>query len=319
MGASFQLRSGSMGQGHSHASSAEMEAGNRKRLAFALALTALYMVAEVVGGYLSNSLALLADAGHMFSDVAALGLSLAALGWSQRPATAARTFGFHRAEILAAFINGAALLAVAVLIAIEAWERISKPEEINASLMLAIAAGGLAINLINLRILSGGKKESLNVRGAWLHVMADTLGSVGAIIAGLSILIFGWVWADPIASLLITALVVYSAWGLLRETLDVLMQSVPRHIALEDVIGALEEQPGVVDVHDLHIWSLTSGRHIATTHLVVTGTIDPQAVISAARRLLSERFDIDHTTIQVESSDSRISCNPCDPPARAAS
>ncbi|MDH3201475.1 MAG: cation diffusion facilitator family transporter [Myxococcales bacterium] len=308
-----------MGQDHSHAGSAAKAAGNRKRLAFALALTAVYMVAEIVGGYLSNSLALLADAGHMFSDVAALGLSLAALGWAQRPATTARTFGFHRAEILAAFINGAALLAVAILIAIEAWERLSKPEEINATLMVGIATGGLAINLINLKILSGGKNESLNVRGAWLHVMADTLGSVGAIIAGLSILIFGWVWADPIASLLITTLVVYSAWGLLRETLDVLMQSVPRHIALEDVIGALEEQPGVVDVHDLHIWSLTSGRHVATTHLVVTGTVDPQAVISAARRLLSERFDIDHTTIQVESSGSRISCNPCDPPARAAS
>ncbi len=308
-----------MSYGHSHAGSAEQASGNRRRLAAALTLTAVYMFAEIVGGYLSNSLALLADAGHMLSDVAALGLSLAAVGWSQRPATKERTFGFHRAEILAAFINGAALLAVAALIAIEAWERMTKPEEINATLMVSIAAGGLAINLINLRILSGGKNENLNVRGAWLHVMADTLGSVGAIAAGLSILIFGWVWADPIASLLITGLVVYSALGLLRETLDVLMQSVPRHIALEDVVGALEEQPGVIDVHDLHIWSLTSGRHIATAHLVVAGAIDPQAVMSGARRLLSERFDIHHTTIQVESSDSRISCNPCDPPARAAS
>lgn len=308
-----------MGQGHSHAGSAEQAAGNRRRLTFALTLTALYMVAEVIGGYLSNSLALLADAGHMFSDVAALGLSLAAVGWSQRPATMARTYGYHRAEILAAFVNGAALLVVAVLIAIEAWERISKPEEINATLMVGIATGGMVINLINLRILSGGKNENLNVRGAWLHVMADTLGSAGAIIAGLSILIFGWVWADPIASLLITALVVYSAWGLLRETLDVLMQSVPRHIALEDVTTALEKQPGVIEVHDLHIWSLTSGRHVATTHLVIDLHIDPQTVMSAARKTLSERFHIHHSTIQVESSDSQISCNPCDPPARAAS
>ncbi len=308
-----------MGQSHSHTGSAEQAAGNRRRLAFALSLTAVYMVAEIVGGYVANSLALLADAGHMFSDVAALGLSLAAVGWSQRPATTARTYGFHRAEILAAFINGAALLVVAVFIAIEAWERISKPEEINAALMVGVATGGMVINLINLRILSGGKNDNLNIRGAWLHVMADTLGSFGAIIAGLSILIFGWVWADPIASLLITALVVYSAWGLLRETLDVLMQSVPRHIALEDVITTLEEQPGVVDVHDLHIWSLTSGRHIATTHLVVSGQVDPQTVMSGARKTLSERFDIHHCTIQVESSDSRISCNPCDPPARAAS
>jgi len=308
-----------MGHGHSHGGSAEQAAGNRKRLATALVLTAIYMVAEVVGGYLSNSLALLADAGHMFSDVAALGLSLAAVGWSQRPATTQRTYGFHRAEILAAFINGAALLVVAVLIAIEAWERLSKPEEINASLMVGIATGGLAINLINLKILSAGKNESLNVKGAWLHVMADTFGSAGAIVAGLSIMIFGWEWADPIASLLITALVVYSAWGLLRETLDVLMESVPKHIALEDVVAALEAEPGVVNVHDLHIWSLTSGRHVCTAHLVVDEQGSPQAVMNAARKLLSGRFDIHHTTIQVESSDSRISCNPCDPPARVAS
>ncbi|MCZ6805845.1 MAG: cation diffusion facilitator family transporter, partial [Deltaproteobacteria bacterium] len=209
-----------MGHSHSHGGPTEHTAGNRKRLKTALILTAIYMVAEVVGGYLSNSLALLADAGHMFSDVAALGLSLAAVGWSQRPATRQRTYGFHRAEIVAALINGATLLAVAVLIAVEAWERMSKPENVDASLMVAVATGGLVINLINLKILSGGKNENLNVKGAWLHVMADTLGSIGAIGAGLAIMLFGWKWADPVASLFITALVVFSAWGLLRETLD---------------------------------------------------------------------------------------------------
>lgn len=308
-----------MGHSHSHGAPTEHTAGNRKRLKTALILTAIYMVAEVVGGYLSNSLALLADAGHMFSDVAALGLSLAAVGWSQRPATRQRTYGFHRAEIVAALINGATLLAVAVLIAVEAWERMSKPENVDASLMVAVATGGLVINLINLKILSGGKNENLNVKGAWLHVMADTLGSIGAIGAGLAIMLFGWKWADPVASLFITALVVFSAWGLLRETLDVLMQSVPKHIALEDVVAALVEQPGVVDVHDLHIWSLTSGRHVCTAHLVVDEQANPQVVMGGARKTLSERFDIRHTTIQVESSDSRISCNPCDPPARVAS
>ena len=308
-----------MGHSHSHGAPTEHAAGNRKRLKTALIFTAIYMVAEVVGGYLSNSLALLADAGHMFSDVAALGLSLAALEWSQRPATRQRTYGFHRAEIVAALINGAALLAVAVLIAVEAWERMSNPENVEASLMVAVATGGLVINLINLKILSGGKNENLNVKGAWLHVMADTLGSIGAIGAGLAIMLFGWKWADPVASLFITALVVFSAWGLLRETLDVLMQSVPKHIALEDVVAALVEQPGVVDVHDLHIWSLTSGRHVCTAHLVVDERASPQVVMGGARKTLSERFDIHHTTIQVESSDSRISCNPCDPPARVAS
>jgi cobalt-zinc-cadmium efflux system protein len=308
-----------MGHGHSRGEPTEQAAGNRRRLAIALILTAIYMVAEVVGGYLSNSLALLADAGHMFSDVAALGLSLAAVGWSQRPATRQRTYGFHRAEIVAALVNGAALLVVAVLIAFEAWERISKPEHVDANLMVAIATGGLVINLINLKVLSGGRDENLNIKGAWLHVMADALGSIGAIVAGVAIMLFGWEWADPIASLLITALVVFSAWGLLRETLDVLMQSVPKHIALGDVIEALEEHPGVVDVHDLHIWSLTTGRHICTAHLVVDEQASPQVIVSAARKLLSERFDIHHTTIQVETSDSRISCNPCDPPTRVAS
>ncbi|MEM7434418.1 MAG: cation diffusion facilitator family transporter, partial [Myxococcota bacterium] len=302
-----------MGLGHAHGEAGSGGAANRKRLTIALVLTAVYMVAEVVGGYVSNSLALLADAGHMLSDVAALGLSLAAVSWSQRPATRERTYGFHRAEIVAALVNGAALLVVAVLIGIEAWERMSNPEEVDAKLMMTIATGGLAINLINLRILSGGREDNLNVKGAWLHVMADTLGSVGAIAAGGAILAFGWRWADPVASLLITLLVMYSGWGLLRETLDVLMQSVPKHIALEDVIEALSAEPGVVDVHDLHIWSLTSGRHVCTTHLVVDENAVPQAVIKNARAVLVERFDIHHTTIQIESADARASCNPCDP------
>ncbi len=284
----------------------------------ALLLTALYMVAEVVGGYLSNSLALLADAGHMFSDVAALGLSFAAVRWSQRPATEERTYGYHRAEIVAALVNGAALLIVAVLIAIEAFERMSSPETIDARLMLGIATGGLAINLINLRILHGGKGDNLNIKGAWLHVMADALGSVGAIVAAVLIMAFGWAWADPLASLLITALVVFSAWGLLRETLDVLMQSVPKHISLQEVVTSLGALPGVLDVHDLHIWSLTSGRHVCTAHLVINPQAPSQQVISTARKQLSEQFHIAHTTLQIEHEDSRISCNPCDPPARAA-
>lgn len=308
-----------MGHGHAQGPAASGGAQNRKRLGIALVLTAVYMVAEIVGGYLSNSLALLADAGHMFSDVAALGLSLAAVSWAQRPATRERTYGFHRAEIVAALVNGAALLVVAVLIAVEAWERMSTPESVDAKLMISIAAGGLAVNLVNLRILSGGRNENLNVKGAWLHVMADTLGSIGAVVAGVAILVFGWEWADPVASLLITLLVVYSAWGLLRETLDVLMQSVPRHIALEDVIDALESQPGVVGVHDLHIWSLTSGRHVCTAHLVVDNSCTMRTVIGNANDLLAKQFDIHHTTIQVEHQDERLSCNPCDPPARFAS
>jgi cobalt-zinc-cadmium efflux system protein len=307
------------GDGHHGVGHERGAAGNRRRLRAAMGLTALYMLAEVVGGAVSNSLALLADAGHMFSDVAALGLSLTAVTWAQRPATAQRTYGFHRAEILAALINGAALLAVASLIVFEAFERMSAPEPVDAKVMLGIAAGGLVINLINLRILHGGKHESLNVRGAWLHVLADTMGSVGAISAGLVILFFGWTWADPVASVLIALLVLYSAWGLLRETLDVLMQSVPRHIDLQKVIGSLEALPGVRDAHDLHIWSLTSGRHIATVHLTADDGASSQELVRAACETLSEQFHIHHSTIQVETGESPLACNSCDGPSRIAS
>ena len=273
------------------------------------------MVLEIVGGLLANSLALLADAGHMFSDAAALGLSLGAVVLAQRPATSQRTYGFHRAEILAALTNGAALLVLSALIAREAWERLSEPPEVKGGLMLAVACGGLLINLANLRILSGGREHNLNVRGAWLHVMADALGSVGAICAGAAIYFFDWRWADPVASFLIAALVLYSAWGLVRETLDVLMEGVPKGISIDEVTAALEALPDVLDVHDLHVWSLTSGRNIATTHLVIPEDADHQSVIDGANRMLAERFAIQHTTIQVEHDELATKCNPCGPTA----
>ncbi|MBW2402767.1 MAG: cation transporter [Deltaproteobacteria bacterium] len=302
---------------HHHATSAEV-AGNRRRLAVALALTATYMVAEVVGGIAANSLALLADAGHMFSDAAALGLSLVAVVLAQRPATSQRTYGFHRAEILAALTNGAALLVLSVLIAREAWERLSAPPEVQGELMLAVAFGGLVINLVNLRILSRGRESSINIRGAWLHVAADTLGSAGAISAGAVIYLFGWRWADPVASFIIAALVLYSAWGLVRETLDVLMEGVPRGISIQEVTEALKGLPGVRDAHDLHVWSLTSGRNIATIHLVIDDDADHQGIIDAANRTLADRFAIQHATIQVEHDELASQCNPCGPSAAAS-
>jgi cobalt-zinc-cadmium efflux system protein len=304
-----------MGQHHhDHMTGVEV-AGNRRRLTMALVLTATYMVAEIVGGLAANSLALLADAGHMFSDAAALGLSLVAVMLAQRPATSNRTYGFHRAEILAALTNGAALLTMSVLIAREAWERLSDPPEVQGGLMLVVACGGLTINLINLTILSGGRHHNLNVRGAWLHVMADTLGSVGAIAAGASIYFFGSRWADPIASFAIATLVLYSAFGLVRETLDVLMEGVPKGISIDEVLTALKRIPGVLDAHDLHVWSLTSGRNIATTHLVILEEADHQAIIDAANRTLAERFAIAHATIQVEHDELANKCNPCSPAA----
>jgi cobalt-zinc-cadmium efflux system protein len=281
----------------------------------ALVLTATYMVAEVLGGLAANSLALLADAGHMFSDAAALGLSLVAVVLAQRPTTAQRTYGYHRAEILAALLNGAALLVLAVLIAREAWERLSAPPDVHGGVMLAVACGGLAINLANLMILSGGREQNLNVRGAWLHVMADTLGSIGAISAAMIIYFLGWRWADPLASLIIAALVLYSAWELIRETLDVLMEGVPRGISIGEVTAALKGLPGVLDAHDLHVWSLTSGKNIATAHLVIADNADHQGIVDAANRVLAARFSIEHATIQVEHDELARQCNPCGPTA----
>ena len=307
-----------MGHHHHHhpATDADVQ-GNRRRLSIALALTATYMVAEFVGGLAANSLALLADAGHMFSDAAALGLSVMAVTLAQRPATTQRTYGFHRAEILAALANGAALVALSALIAREAWERLAQPPEVQGGLMLAVAAGGLAINLANLMILSGGRQSNLNVRGAWLHVMADTLGSVGAMSAGVVIYFFGWRWADPVASFVIASLVLYSAWGLVRETLGVLMEGVPKGISIQDVTSALRELPGVLDTHDLHVWSLTSGRNIATAHLIIAEDADHQGIIDAANRTLAIRFAIEHATIQVEHDALASQCNPCGPAATA--
>lgn len=304
-----------MGHQHHHHATGTEAAGNRRRLTLALCLTATYMVAEIVGGLAANSLALLADAGHMFSDAAALGLSLVAVMLAQRPATSHRTYGFHRAEILAALTNGAALLALSVLIAREAWERLSDPPDVHGGLMLAVACGGLIINLVNLIVLSGGRHHNLNVRGAWLHVMADTLGSVGAIAAGAAIYFFGWRWADPVASFIIATLVLYSAWGLVRETLDVLMEGVPKGISIEEVAAALRRIPGVLDAHDLHVWSLTSGRNIATTHLVIAEEADHQGIIDAANRTLAEQFAIAHATIQVEHDELANKCQPCGPTA----
>ncbi|MGH7458092.1 MAG: cation diffusion facilitator family transporter, partial [Longimicrobiaceae bacterium] len=221
-----------MGAGHNHGHAHGGSAGsrNRERLAITLGLVTFYMVVEVVGGLLTNSLALLADAGHMLSDAGALALSLFAIWIAQKPATSKHTYGYYRTEILAALANGATLVAISIYIFVEAYQRFDDPPEVQGALMMGIAVGGLAINLIGLWILNAGKGESLNVRGAWLHVLSDALGSVGAILAGGLIWAFGWNWADPAASVTIGLLVLYSSWALLKETVAVLMEGTPGHI-----------------------------------------------------------------------------------------
>jgi cobalt-zinc-cadmium efflux system protein len=280
---------------HGHSRSA-----SRRRLTLTLVLVSVYMLAEAVGGWLSGSLALLADAGHMLSDAAALSLALFATWIAQRPPTPKRTYGYHRAEVLAALVNGAALLAIAGLVVFEAWQRLRAPEPVQGELMLAIAGGGLVVNLLALWILHAGRSESLNVRGAFLHVLSDTLGSLGAVVGGVLVWRLGWMWADPAVSILIALLVVVSGWTLLREVVHVLLEGTPAHIALHEVRHELASAPGVLDVHDLHVWTITTGFEALSGHVVVAPGHAHGDVLADLSTRLRTRFGIDHVTLQLE-------------------
>ena len=288
------------GRGYDTALDPGARAANRRRLAIALGLAASYLLAEAVGGYLTGSLALLADAGHMLSDVGALGLALFALWLAQRRPTSRRTYGFHRAEILAALANGALLVGIAIAIFLEAWERFEAPRPVEGPLMMAIAAGGMVVNLTSLWILSPGRGQSLNVRGAWLHVLADTLGSAQALLAGVLIWRLGWLWADPLASVLIGVLLIFSSWNLLREAVGVLMEGSPSHLDVDVVREAILAVRGVAGVHDLHLWTLTSGREALSGHVEIQAGEDSTALLATTRRMLHDRFRVDHLTLQVE-------------------
>ena len=261
------------------------------------------MVAEVIGGLLTNSLALLADAGHMLSDAGALTLSLFAIWIAQKPATSGHTYGYYRSEILAALVNGATLVAISAYIFFEAVQRLGDPPEVQGALMMSVATGGLLINVIGLVILNSGRNDSLNVRGAWLHVLTDALGSVGAIVAGILIWVLGWNWVDPAASVLIGLLVLYSAWGLLKETVNVLLEGAPGHIDVDAVRNRILACAGVDDVHDLHVWTITSGMPALSAHVVVRNERFSQETLSRVRGCLHEDFGIDHVTIQLERED----------------
>jgi cobalt-zinc-cadmium efflux system protein len=288
--------------GHSH-SHGQANARNRRRLSWTLALAAVYMVAELAGGIIANSLALLADAGHMLSDVGALALSLFALWMAQKPATPRRTFGYLRTEILAALANAATLIAISLFIFVEAYARFQRPEPVAGLTVMWIAAGGLAVNLAGLFVLHGGKDDSLNIRGAWLHMLTDALGSVGAILGGLAVWMFGWTWADPAVSIAIAVLVLYSSWHLLRESVNVLLEGTPGHIDLEAVRGAMLEVEDVEEVHDLHVWTITSGMDAMSGHVVVGDRVERRQsgdILSDLHCVLHDRFGLHHLTIQIE-------------------
>lgn len=275
------------------------ERDDRRRLTLALVLTALFFVAEVVGGLLSNSLALLADAGHMFTDVAALTLSLFVAWFSRQPATAEKTYGYLRWEVLAAFINGAALLAVSAAIIWEAIARLRAPQPIESGAMLAIALGGLLVNAICAWLLHASHGHSLNARGAYLHVLGDLLGSVGTVAAALIIRQTGWLITDPIASMIVTVLVIRSAWRLVRESVDVLLEATPSHISLGSVRARLQELDGVQSVHDLHVWTVTSGVVAMSAHAIVPDVARHQPVLAETQRIMRE-FGVGHVTLQIE-------------------
>jgi len=279
-----------------------------RALTVTLVLVAAYMVAEIVGGVVTNSLALLADAAHMLGDAGALGLALFALWFARRPATAKHTYGFYRTEILAALANGATLVAIAISIIVEAYGRFRAPPAVRAELMLVIASGGLVVNAVSLWMLHDHDHASLNVHGAWVHVLTDALGSVQAVVAGVLLWTRGWRWVDPLASVLIALLIVFSAWELLRAATSVLMESAPGHIDVDEVRDAILATPGVGAVDDLHVWTITSGLEALSAHVLVCDDHPPRALLRDIREMLRARFRIDHVTIQVETE----ACNEAD-------
>jgi len=272
---------------------------SRRRLTVVLGITAGVMLAEAVGGWLAHSLALLADAGHMLADVAALGLSLVVAYLAQRPATAERTFGLLRLEIVAALVNGAALLAISLGIALEAYHRFRAPSQVQGALLLGVAAVSLVANAAGAAILHRGHHHSINQRSAYLHIVGDVLGSAGALAAGAIILATGWVQADPLISVLIAVLILGSAWRLVKESTDILLEAAPAHIALADVHDRIASIPGVASVHDLHVWTVTSGVIAMSGHLVVQNPGDNQRVLEAVQQRLGG-MGIRHVTVQME-------------------
>lgn len=288
-----------------HADHDPGRAGDRRRLGAALALSAVLLVVEVAGGLLSGSLALLADAGHMGSDVAALGLSLFALWAASRPATAEKTFGFYRLEIVAALANGAALMLIAGLIFAEAYQRLREPHAVQSVLMLAVSVLGLLANVAAVLILARTHRANLNLRGAFLHVVGDLLGSVAAVGASVVILATGWTAADPLASALIAVLIVFSAWRLMRDSLNVLLEGMPAGMRYDEVTAAMRGVVGVTDLHDLHVWSITSDFPVLTSHVVLAEGAEPAGVLRTLQGMLHERFGISHATLQLETSEAQ--------------
>lgn len=292
---------GRVGHGHAHGSRHAPDRGaNKRALKLTLGLTSAFTLAEVAGGILTGSLALLADAGHMLSDDFSLGLALFAIWLAERPPTPRRSFGYQRAEVLAALANGVTLVLISLWIFYEAYHRLQDPPEVLGGPMLAVAAAGLAVNVTGAYILGRGRGESLNVSAAFRHVLADLAGSVGVIVAAVIILTTGWREADPLIGALIGVLVLASSWGILRDSLRILLEQAPPGVEPREIGEAMAAVPGVVEVHDLHVWTVTSGFPALAAHVLVTEDSDCHERRRALESMIAERFQIGHTTLQVD-------------------
>ncbi|MFF2909379.1 cation diffusion facilitator family transporter [Paenibacillus sp. NPDC057934] len=284
--------------GHSHAPN------NKKGLLIALIITSGIMFVEFFGGLFTHSLALLSDAGHMLSDIASLALSLVAMIFAAKPASSKNTYGFYRFEVMAALFNGVMLFVIAGLVIREAWQRLFEPTVVASGSMIIIAAIGLLANLVSAWILirKGDVKDNLNVRSAYLHVIGDALGSVGAIVAGVIMQLFSWYAADPIISVLVALLILKSAWGVLKHSFHILMEGTPAALNSDQVRQTLLQISGVANVHDLHIWTITSGLNALSCHLRIEEDRNPQEILQQAVTLIEDKYNISHTTIQIETS-----------------
>ena len=290
------------GHGHSHGSAATAGGRHRKPLFIAFGLTATYMVVEFLAGAITGSLALISDAAHMGTDVLGLGMALAAITLAQRPGTTQRTFGVYRLEVLAALANGVLLFGVAGYVLYQAYQRLTEPPHVPGVPLLIVATIGLIINLISFRLLMAGSKESLNVRGAYLEVMSDMLGSLGVIVAAVIIWTTGWRYADPLIGAGIGLFILPRTWKLMKHALRILLEVAPDGIDVDEVRARLLALPGVADVHDLHIWTVTSGLESASGHVVVADGADYHDVLDAVTKVLADDYHVTHTTIQCEPS-----------------
>ncbi|VXA94122.1 potassium/proton-divalent cation antiporter [Exiguobacterium sp. 8H] len=273
---------------------------NQRALLLAFLLIAAFMVVEVIGGLWTNSLALLSDAGHMLGDAAALGLSFLAVRFGAKAATPNRTFGYRRFEILAAFINGLTLLVISVYILVEAYQRISAPPEILSGGMLVVAIIGLLVNILAAWILMRGEKDNLNVKSALLHVFGDLLGSVGAITAAILIMLFGWTWADPVASAFVAILILISGYRVTRDAIHILMEGSPEQIDVRAMQEEISKVEGVKEVHDLHVWSISSSEHAATCHVLIGEETDDQDVLRQVTERIRKYGTFERSTVQIE-------------------